>query len=91
MKTGLVLEGGGFRGIYTAGVTLSNYLQTTPLSFYTTPINIGIPTYTANTITQQDGDGFPVALHGAFFLESELFLKQRFAFLQKARKRGEEQ
>lgn len=43
-------------GIYTAGVTLSNYLQTTPLSFYTTPINIGIPTYTANTITQQDAD-----------------------------------
>ena len=43
-------------GIYTAGVTLSNYLQTTPQTFYTTPINIGIPTYTANTITQQDAD-----------------------------------
>lgn len=43
-------------GIYSAGVVMSSYLATTEQAFYTTPINIGIPTYTANTVTTQDAD-----------------------------------
>lgn len=41
-------------GIYTTELTTSNYLG--DLHIYSNPINIGIPTYTANTITQQDAD-----------------------------------
>lgn len=41
-------------GIYTTELTASNYLG--DLHIYSNPINIGIPTYTANTITQQDAD-----------------------------------
>lgn len=43
-------------GIYSAGVVMSSYLATTEQAFYTTPINIGIPTYTANTVITQDAD-----------------------------------
>lgn len=43
-------------GIYSADITISSYLATTPQTFYSTPINIGIPTYTANSITTQDAD-----------------------------------
>lgn len=41
-------------GIYTTGLTASNYLR--DYQIYTTPIIIGIPTYTANSVTTQDAD-----------------------------------
>ena len=42
-------------GIYSASITMQNYVSES-LTVYSLPIVVNIPTYAANTITQQDAD-----------------------------------